>query len=139
MSKTVKLEILKALLDEKLLSTEQLWKIINEGLMRFDIGDKVRATINLYSVKSLNGVITAIDRSRSQYRVDFDGVDCWLYENEIERNDEVITRRAASPAFSQLAEINKEIKCKHNMVLYIGLTEQFNYCKHCGDREHEPD
>lgn len=108
----------------------------------FSTGDIVKVNDNGWHHGKI-GKIVAIDGMRNQYMVLFESGknvnfnnSFWFNEDELSlEKKRTWTDDNESEGYYYKAP--SENKCSHELKLYIGLTEQFNYCVNCGKSEEE--
>lgn len=100
------------------------------NVLKFEVGDRVSIGSGVTGEGQL-GTVVALDRARIQWHVRLDsGTEYWYNKEELELMP-FSPRTAAPPVDTWLN------KCSHELKLYTGLTEQFNYCHKCGLKEDE--
>jgi hypothetical protein len=101
----------------------------SHGFSTFEVGDRVKVREGVTGVGKF-GTIIARDRIRIQYQVRLDSFTEYWY------NPEEIVKVIEEP--NNTAPVDSWLNfCKHELKIYTGLTEQFNYCHKCGKKEDE--
>lgn len=118
------------------MTNDRLYTFWTEDLLAdsFEVGDRVKVKQSIFGEGKL-GTIISTDRQRFQWQVRLDsGAGEYWYNS-----DELIRVAKDSSTTIHNTSNNPEAYsfCRHELKLYTGLTEQFNYCVKCGKSEKE--